>query len=334
MKILKSAKNSLEETKYENVDNDIIFNPHKSENKNFYCEVNIKKEAKELIAKTRNLMEHLEINKLKESNIQKLSQYEGYNYATIHKNKDKKKRYHSSSPIRPDSEKTAIEDNYKHKLETNMLKRLLEKSKECKILEKSLKEKINLIDKLHNKLEKKNEIISKLKDDLQIERRNNLIVEIANLQKKINKKEKEFEEKRKLSESTISEYKLKFSNLLNNNDILSKKLENLENDLNLMQKNKIILENKIFDLDENNNSLKGNLNLEISLRLQAQNESQVINSKLKHLINLIKNLFEKNYMCYDIFKSLLSASNLFFENKILENETSNEGYKKSYSEYY
>jgi chromosome segregation protein len=330
IKILNSSKNSHEETQNEKMDKTCLANKSNIiDDKKIYNENIIKKEARQLIAKTRHLMENLEINKLKQNSFYEFS---GYNPG-VTKIFSGIKRCNSSSPIKKKSEKNLNEELNNTNSESNTLKRLLEKTKHCKVLEKTLKEKITLIDKLHNKLEKKNEIITKLNDDLLVERRNNLIVEIANLQKKICKKEKEFEEKRKLNESLLGEYKLKINKLCLSNDFLSKKLENLENDLDLMQKNNIILENKILDLEENNSSLKENLNLEISLRFKVQNDSQILNSKLKHLVNLIKNLYDKNYICSEIFTGLLSNTKLFFENTTIQNVTSDERFKKSYSEY-
>ena len=175
LKTSKGKRNFSEESKKNYDNNPLIVNnyledsPEKDEK--------IKSEARELIEKTKKMMEELSVSK-----------------APLNlSNRTSKEKNLSSSLYESTTNQTTLQQ------------KLLLKSKQVKLLEKELKEKTQQLKIAQEKLQQKNSEISKLNEALTIERSNNLKVENIKLQRKVCSLEKANEENKKLcSKSSCS----------------------------------------------------------------------------------------------------------------------------------
>jgi hypothetical protein len=136
----------------------------------------IQSEAKNLIAKTRKIMENLDMNKLPKEDFSRSLR------VTRSRSKSKDAKSHSResnfsfSPFKTIEEvghiisesPTIAFKNHMNINLTDINNRLLEKTKTIKYLEKELKDRNSLINKLHEKLDKKNEEIANLNDALAV----------------------------------------------------------------------------------------------------------------------------------------------------------------------
>jgi hypothetical protein len=165
----------------------------------------IKREAKDLIAKTKKMIEQLDMDKIggKQNNnnnssikntrqphtershspVDKLDK-QNLSMSSLNKHaigmdrslsKDKSNTHAHNISLMGYGSGTNLQDDeifLKNHLNFNiktMTQRLLEKSKQVKTLEKELKEKTSQLDKMHEKLEKKNEEITKLNEALTVQ---------------------------------------------------------------------------------------------------------------------------------------------------------------------
>jgi hypothetical protein len=274
----------------------------------------IQKEAKELILKTKKIIENLGsegklnlteikntmpvLNKELDKEINN-SSFESFRL--VRKSKSPKttkaKSHINRSYTDIKSSNQNIEDEFFFKtynnINTNSIQqRLLEKVKECKVYEREVKEKNSLIEKLHIKLDRKNEEITKLNEVLAQERSCNLKVEVSTLNRKLVTKEKHIEEQKKIYDSLVNELKFKIGNLISFNDSSVKRIKNLEE-----ENFKLIEDNKKFETDLN--ELENNLNMyrekfdvEQKVKLKLQNDVESYESRMKKLISLMRNLNE------------------------------------------
>lgn len=156
----------------QNVSNSLIANSHSFEEEN----VKIQKEAKELIHKTRKMMENLDMDKLKMNKAKSNNLNESILCNSTRSLKDRshsrKKKFANSFEKFERECHTQIVDNEVHMKNhinlnlKNMNNRLMEKTKIIKNLERELREKNANISKLQEKLEQKNEEILRLNEAL------------------------------------------------------------------------------------------------------------------------------------------------------------------------
>lgn len=109
----------------------------------------IKNEAKNLIEKTRKVIEDLELNKIKSPSFKPKVSF----YST------------NSRSLSPQNIHVHLPENPTENI-TLITTKLLEKTKLIKGLERDLKDKNALIEQLHSKLDKKNQEISRLNESL------------------------------------------------------------------------------------------------------------------------------------------------------------------------
>ncbi len=243
-------------------------------------ESKIKQEAKELIDKTRKMMEDLSLDKIE--NLKKKNNKKNNNLATIN-----------------------YENNISLNLNEDSSQKLILKNKKIKLLERELKEKTNQLKIAQEKLNIKNEEIKQLNESLTNERSNNLRADNIKLQRKIFALEKANEENKKIYEKMIDNFKNKINNVNNkNNDSL--------NEIKEIQK-------KNFLLEEDNKKLKNYLNEKINSVNQLKEKNEIdkkVNEKkdieiedlkmnLSNLIVILKTLFAKETDFYENRKTFL-----------------------------
>ena len=257
-------------------------------------ESKIKQEAKELIDKTRKMMEDLSLDKIE--NLKKKNNKKNNNLAMIN-----------------------YENNISLNLNEDSSQKLILKNKKIKLLERELKEKTNQLKIAQEKLNIKNEEIKQLNESLSNERSNNLRADNIKLQRKIFALEKANEENKKIYEKMIDNFKNKINNVNNkNNDSL--------NEIKEIQK-------KNFLLEEDNKKLKNYLNEKINSVNQLKEKNEIdkkVNEKkdieiedlkmnLSNLIVILKTLFSKECDFYNKRKNFLDN----FKNLMTDNQLNN-----------
>ncbi len=264
------SQSSLKNSDYINLEND---DTTEDESK-------IKKEAKELINKTRKMMEDLSLVKMDSFT-----------------NGNNKKNNNINN--------LNFQNNISSSLNDDPSQKIILKNKQIKLLERELKEKTNQLKLAQDKLNNKNEEIKKLNEALTIERSNNLRADNIKLQRKIFALEKANEENKKIYEKMIDDFKNKINNANNkNNDSL--------NEIKEIQK-------KNYLLQEDNKKLQKALNEKINLSNQLKEKNEIdkkVNEKkdieiedlkmnLSNLIVILKTLFAKETDFYENRKTFL-----------------------------
>lgn len=282
----------------------------------------IQEEAKHLIMKTKKIIENLDLNvklnltevkntmpvlskdfdkEIKENKEVINSSFESFRPVRSSKSpKTKKEKSHSvinRSYTDIKSSNKILEDevifkSYNNISTSSIQQRLLEKVKECKVYERELKDKNSLIQKLHIKLDRKNEEITKLNEVLTQERSCNLKVEVATLNRKLVTKEKNIEEQKKNYDSLLFELKSKISNLVSFNDSSVNRIKYLEEENFKMIEDNKKFENEIIELQNNLNMYREKFDIEQKVKLKLQIDFESYENRMKKLFNLMKNLNE------------------------------------------
>jgi hypothetical protein len=282
----------------------------------------IQEEAKQLIMKTKKIIENLDSNvklnltevkntmpvlskefdkEIKENKEVINSSFESFRQVRSSKSpKTKKEKSHSiinRSYTDIKSSNKILEDEvifktYNNISTSSIQQRLLEKVKECKVYERELKDKNSLIQKLHIKLDRKNEEITKLNEVLTQERSCNLKVEVATLNRKLVTKEKNIEEQKKIYDSLLFELKSKISNLVSFNDSSVNRIKYLEEENFKMIEDNKKFENEIIELQNNLNMYREKFDIEQKVKLKLQKDFESYENRVKKLFNIMKNLNE------------------------------------------
>ena len=277
---LKDVERISQSEKEEDIAKNLTENDYNNEYSDIELEdEKVKREAKELIEKTKNMMKDISKSKknkylcsLSSKNIRCLSKERNYNFdlCTIG----------SSKEI------------------GNIQQQLFERNKQIKNLEKQLKDKNQQLKVNQQKLEDKNKEIIKLNENLTLERSNNLKAENIKLQRKIYSLEKANEENKKYYEKLIEEIKLKLensNNINNSNEIQINTMTNCIRDIN---KEKAVLNEKINDNIEQLGQL--NEKNEVQQKIIETKDKNIddLKNKLSTLCALIKSLFQKENNFY------------------------------------
>jgi chromosome segregation ATPase len=306
-------------------------NPQNSENFEF-DNLKIQKEAIELIAKTKKIMENLDtegkLNFIDNKNYSiQGRQLNGPNISPSLKSSRAKKK--SSSPPIKSLNKTYTQihvanqnlddenylKSYNNSNMNSLQQRLLEKIKESKSLEKELKDKNSLIDKLHVKLDRKNDELTKLNEVLTQERSCNLKVEIATLNRKLASRDKQIEDYKKLYEGMVNELKNKITNLMTFNDSSVRRIKELETEnFNLIEDNKKF-EVDLNDLENNLNMFREKFDIEQKNKFRLQNEVESYEHKIKKLINMMTNLNDFREIKRKSENTIFSNMKFFFSER-------------------
>lgn len=160
--------------------------------------------------------------------------------------------------------------------------RLLEKIKVIKNLEKELKEKNGLVQRLNSKIDKLNLEISKLNEKLSSEKGSQIKSENLELQKRLKGMEQDINEKNKIFEEVVGEYKVRLEKMIAANNSTMEKLKELENiNRNLVQSNQSF-ENKFREF-------KTNYEKELKERKANEEKASTIISNFKQFLKLLFN---------------------------------------------
>ena len=262
----------------------------------------IKSEARELIAKTRKMMQELSLDQAphtaKSTNRKRPKERSPPTKSTIASLSNNNNNNISSSITIPNMYNINNNPNTSS-IESSLTQKLLIKNKQIKLLEKELKDRTTQLKIAQDKLQTKNEEIQKLNEALTLERSNTLKAENVKLQRKVFAIEKANEENKRLYEKMIEELKEKLNNVT---------MQNVSN------------EKQISQLEQENKKLKGEVDklkkvnddkTNVVKQLNEKNAiEKKVNEKYKHQINdlklnlsnlcvLIKTLYTKENECYN-----------------------------------
>ena len=258
----------------------------------------IKSEARELIAKTRKMMQELSLDRAP--------------HTAKSTNRKKPRERSPTTPIAASitnnnniSSSITIPNIYSSNntanassIESSLTQKLLIKNKQIKLLEKELKDRTAQLKIAQDKLQTKNEEIQKLNEALTLERSNTLKAENVKLQRKVFAVEKANEENKRLYEKLIDELKEKLNNVTMQSAANEKKANQIEQD-NKKLKGEI---DKLKKANEDKANAVKQLNEKNAMEKK-------VNEKYKHQINdlklnlsnlcvLIKTLYTKENECY------------------------------------
>lgn len=284
----------------------------------------IKSEARELIAKTRKMMQELSLDQAphtaKSTNRKKRSSPTKSPITSLNNNNI------SSSLTIP---YTNLNNNANtSSIDSSLTQKLLIKNKQIKLLEKELKDRTTQLKIAQDKLQTKNEEIQKLNEALTLERSNTLKAENVKLQRKVFAIEKANEENKRLYEKMIEELKEKLNNITIQNVSNEKQINLLEQE-NKKLKGEV---DKMKKVNEDKTNVVKQLNEKNAIEKK-------VNEKYKHQINdlklnlsnlcvLIKTLYTKENECYskhdafvNKFKHVFSYNSINSDNSYLIGST-------------
>ena len=270
------------------------YNNFENENTTDDDESKIKKEAKELIDKTRKMMEDLSLVKIE--NFKKGNNKKSNNLANIN-----------------------YQNNISSNLNEDSSQKLILKNKQIKLLERELKEKTNQLKIAQEKLNSKNEEIKKINEALTNERSNNLRADNIKLQRKIFALEKANEENKKTYEKMIDDFKNKINNANNKNNENLNEIKEIQRKNHLLEEDNRKLQKIINEKTNLSNQLKEKNDIEKKVNEKKDIEIEDLKMNLSNLIVILKTLFAKECDFYDKRKNFLDN----FDNIITENQFNN-----------
>ena len=250
----------------------------------------IKKEARELIEKTRKMMKDLSMDKAPTAS-------SNFSYRPISKERIDKL---SNSNCNVDT----------------LTQKVVNKSKQIKQLERELKERTAQLKTAQERLQTKNEEIAKLNEALVLERSNNLKAENIKLQRKVYAVEKANEENKKMYEKLIEDYKSKLNMMTNTNFSNEKKISKIENE-NIMLNREIEKMRKLLD-EKKTSYAQLNEKHSIEQKVNEQYKLQIDDLKLNlsNLCVLVKTLYSKECSYNNQRKEFIDKFNTVFKSQI------------------
>lgn len=279
----------------------------------------IKSEARELIAKTRKMMQELSLDQAphtaKSTNRKKRSSPTKSTIVSLNNNNNI-----SSSLTIP---YTNLNNNANTcSIDSSLTQKLLIKNKQIKLLEKELKDRTTQLKIAQDKLQTKNEEIQKLNEALTLERSNTLKAENVKLQRKVFAIEKANEENKRLYEKMIEELKEKLNNI---------SIQNVSNEkqINLLEQENKRLKSEVDKLKKINED-KANVVKQLNEKNAIEKK---VNEKYKHQINdlklnlsnlcvLIKTLYTKENECYSKHDTFVNKFKHVFNCNSINNDNS------------
>ena len=284
-------------------------------------EQKIKEEAKYLIAKTKQMMENMnltspsqnlekrntKINKSQSKNNNKSNSTAHYSNPSFDSSKLSPSRRSNTLPYENyliNGKKINSESDMKINIK-NLTKKISELTNVIQRLEKEIKSKDEIIDSLEKKLISSTQHIDNLNKMIIKDRSDNIQVENSNMKRKILDLEKKIKDNTFMYEEIIKEYKNKLSGLNNENDGNVNQLNKLSEDF---QKLVINHHDVNYELKAKNNKVE-----EFKKKFEKQESNEKVNVKkieqledtLKVLVNLIKNLFNEEREFYPLRSQLL-----------------------------
>ena len=284
-------------------------------------EQKIKEEAKYLIAKTKQMMENMnltspsqnlekkntKINKSQSKNNNKSNSTTHYSNPSFDSSKLSPSRRSNALPYENyliNGKKINSESDMKINIK-NLTKKISELTNVIQKIEKEIKNKDEIIDSLEKKLISSTQHIDNLNKMIIKDRSDNIQVENSNMKRKILDLEKKIKDNTFMYEEIIKEYKNKLSGLNNENDGNVNQLNKLSEDF---QKLVINHHDVNYELKAKNNKVE-----EFKKKFEKQESNEKLNIKkieqledtLKVLVNLIKNLFNEEREFYPLRSQLL-----------------------------
>ena len=267
----------------------------------------IKEEAKFLIAKTKKMMENMNLNSVQNHQDKKNKRINKSNPKINNKsniNNNFSNPTFDSSNLSPSRRSNALPyDNYiinSNSINSisdmkinikNMTKKISELTNTIQKLEKEIKNKDDIINTLEKKLYSNSEIIDNLNKKIINERSENSQVENSNMKRKIADLEKKIKDNTFMYEEIIKEYKNKLKGLNDEHDGNINQLNKLSEDFQKLMSN----HNGVnYQLEEKKNTVQ-----EFKRKIDEQEENEKLYTQkieklediLRVLIKLIKNLF-------------------------------------------
>lgn len=134
--------------------------------------------------------------------------------------------------------------------------------------------------------------MNKMLEVIKNEKTNSLKVEICQLNRKLKEKEKQIEDERKVFENSISEFKVKISNMIAHNDACTAKIEELELYNRDLKQRVVQEEDKVEQLNNKYESLIVEHRNHIDSSVDNQKKASTNNTKTKELIRRVFDLFQ------------------------------------------
>jgi hypothetical protein len=204
--------------------------------------------------------------------------------------------------------------------------RLLEKIRIIKQMEKQLKDKEILVERLNTKIDKQKEEITNLNEKLKLEKASTLRMEINALNRKLKEKDEENNKKAMMFDNIINEYKNKIEELIATNENTLNRMKEIElKHFNVFESKKILQsefdesKNITKNFEKQLNNLKENFESELK-------EKKKLEDSIKYHKKIINLLIEKTTKIYEGSKKMKNIENNFINklNSFFEKDTETE----------
>ena len=269
----------------------------------------IKEEAKFLIAKTKKMMENMNLNSVQNQQDKKNKRINKSNPKINNKsniNNNFSNPTFDSSNLSPSRRSNALPyDNYiinSNSINSisdmkinikNMTKKISELTNTIQKLEKEIKNKDDIINTLEKKLYSNSEIIDNLNKKIINERSENSQVENSNMKRKIADLEKKIKDNTFMYEEIIKEYKNKLKGLNDEHDGNITQLNKLSEDFKKLMSNHNGVNHQLEEKNNTVQEFKRKIDeQEINEKLYSQ-KIEKLEDILRVLLQLIKNLFNE-----------------------------------------
>jgi chromosome segregation ATPase len=269
----------------------------------------IKEEAKFLIAKTKKMMENMNLNSMQNQQDKKYQRTNKSNPKINNKSyltNNISNPSFDSSNLSPSRRSNAlVYDNYiinSNSINSisdmkinikNMTKKISELTNTIQKLEKEIKTKDDIINTLEKKLYSNSEIIDNLNKKIINERSDNSQVENSNMKRKIADLEKKIKDNTFMYEEIIKEYKNKLKGLNDEHDGNITQLNKLSEDFKKLMYNHNGVNHQLEEKKNTVQEFKRKIDeQEINEKLYSQ-KIEKLEDILRVLLQLIKNLFNE-----------------------------------------
>lgn len=258
----------------------------------------VRREARALIAKTKNMMKELSLEKMKKP---KTPLPNSINTRNLSKEKLNEIGLVNLNEFKTEEGKDTLPQQ------------LFSKNKQIKLLEKEVKDKTQQLKIAQDKLKDKNDEIIKLNEALTLERSNNLKAENIRLQRKIYAAEKANEENKKTYEHIIEDLKTKYALLQNSNKTYETKIISLEKNNKALSRDKDTLNKKLNETNTKLTQTKEKLEIEKKVNQSKEGNIENLKIKLTNLCAIIKSLYEKENNFYVQRENFIQKFNDIFD---------------------
>jgi hypothetical protein len=239
-------------------------------------------DAKDLIFKTKRIIEDMD----------------GHKYKSPSRSKSPlMNNTRSMSPMNSsfEGDKTLIQ-SCSHRspgIDILMSQRIVDHSKRIKELEREIKQKNLLIEKLQAKLDGRDQEVNRLNECLMKEKHSYLKLELIQLQKKLASQDKEMGDYKLKFEGMANDYNAKIKSLMNYNDSTTTKIKELETNLKQVDDVNVEIENSKKDLEVEYQDITDKYKEERVINTNLKDHNDKLVENLRILMKLIKNLYRE-----------------------------------------